>query len=288
VQDVDQDEPRRLAGADGARSPYWSPDSASIAYVAERELRRISVQRGASGVICPLPGPLFAEGTWSLDGEAIVFNSGRINGLSLSETASQGGTPEEMIMTADVSETATTASEPRFVQGAASPILLFTAGTRSGLKMYVKNLDTGQTAALGPGDRPVYSAAGHLIYQSDRGVYDLWDRPFSPDTPQFTGSDFPPRQNARQPSGSNDGTMAYLDGTAAGAQTLVWLSCIGEVLDAIDQPQPNIDQPSLSPDGQRVAVKSSESGNDDIWVHDLTRSTKTRMTFDAPDERQPG
>ncbi|MDA1236314.1 MAG: hypothetical protein O3A53_16140 [Acidobacteria bacterium] len=45
--------------------------------------------------------------------------------------------------------------------------------------------------------------------------------------------------------------------------------------------------PALSPDGQRVAVTSSESGNPDIWVHDLIRSTKTRLTFDAGPERTP-
>jgi Tol biopolymer transport system component len=45
--------------------------------------------------------------------------------------------------------------------------------------------------------------------------------------------------------------------------------------------------PALSPDGRRIAVSSAEGGTLDIWVHDLTRSTKTRLTFDAGSERTP-
>jgi Tol biopolymer transport system component len=46
-------------------------------------------------------------------------------------------------------------------------------------------------------------------------------------------------------------------------------------------------QLALSPDGQRVAVRSDESGNSDVWVHDLTRATNTRLTFDEQTEFQP-
>ena len=45
--------------------------------------------------------------------------------------------------------------------------------------------------------------------------------------------------------------------------------------------------PPSRPDGQRVAVLSNESGDPDVWVHDLTRSTKTRLTFDEVTEGQP-
>jgi hypothetical protein len=124
--------------------------------------------------------------------------------------------------------------------------------------MYAKNLDTGQTSALDPGDRHVYSAAtGHLIYQSERNVYDLWARPFSPETLEFTGPAFPLRQNARQPSISDDGTLAFLDSSGStGAMTLVWRDRSGSVLEKVGQPQQTMYSPALSPDGQRVAVYS--------------------------------
>ena len=45
--------------------------------------------------------------------------------------------------------------------------------------------------------------------------------------------------------------------------------------------------PALSPDGQRIAVGSEESGNRDIRVHDLIRSTATRLTSDEGAEGSP-
>jgi len=69
--------------------------------------------------------------------------------------------------------------------------------------------------------------------------------------------------------------------------TLVWRDRAGALLETIGQPQPNMFYPALSPDGQRIAVTSNESGSLDRWVHDLVRSTNTRLTFDAAQERMP-
>ena len=60
-----------------------------------------------------------------------------------------------------------------------------------------------------------------------------------------------------------------------------------ELLETIGQPQPGLSSLSLSPDGQRIAVTSVESGNEDIWIYDLIRSTKTRLTFDDGREARP-
>ena len=288
VQDLDQEEPRALAGTEGAILPFWSPDSEFIAFAAGDELRKISVHGGASGLVCPLLGARFFQGTWSPRGESIVFGAE----LTLYEVSSQGGSAEELVTLADLNDLglgAIAVSRPHFLPQDAGDVLVFTAGSGAASRMFAKNLDTGQMEALGIGDRPVYAAStGHLIYQSDRNAYNLWARPFSPANLQFTGAAFPLRQNARQPSLSQDGTLAYLDGSgSAGAQTLVWRNREGELLETVGQSQPIMRYPSLSPDGQRVAVTSSESGNQDIWVHDLIRSTKTRLTFDAAVERLP-
>jgi Tol biopolymer transport system component len=37
---------------------------------------------------------------------------------------------------------------------------------------------------------------------------------------------------------------------------------------------------SISPDGKRVALSAYEHGNLDVWIHDLERPVKTRLTFD--------
>jgi len=40
-------------------------------------------------------------------------------------------------------------------------------------------------------------------------------------------------------------------------------------------------QPSLSPDGKRVALTVSEGGNRDVWVFDSQRDAMTRLTFEG-------
>jgi Tol biopolymer transport system component len=112
--------------------------------------------------------------------------------------------------------------------------------------------------------------------------------PFSLGTLEATGQSFPINETGRAASVALDGTLVYTDSPATGGtRTLVWRDRSGELIEAIGQPQPNMEDPALSPDGRRVAVSSSEMGNRDIWVHDLIRSTKTRLTFDEGAEGSP-
>ena len=77
VQDLDQRQPRAIDGTEGAGRPFWSPDSGFIGFAAGGELKKVSVQGGLAIRVCELPGTAFPGGTWSPDGEVIVFSSGR-------------------------------------------------------------------------------------------------------------------------------------------------------------------------------------------------------------------
>jgi Tol biopolymer transport system component len=44
---------------------------------------------------------------------------------------------------------------------------------------------------------------------------------------------------------------------------------------------------ALSPDGRFVATTANDSDPGDIWIQDLERSTKTRLTFDAGSQSRP-
>ncbi len=289
VQDLDQDEPRKLPGTEGAVFPFWSPDSQLIGFAAGRELKMIPVRGGANGLICTLPGAYFWQGTWSPTGESIVLSAGRSVGATLYEVSAAGGSAKEVISSTDLRTEGSAVSQPHFLPPEAGRALVLTVGGQTTSLMFAKNLETGQTVELGPGDSPFYSAStGHLIYQAERDVYDLWARPFSTETFQFSGAALPLRPNARQPSVSQDGTLVFADGSVNEARTLVWRNRTGDLLETVGQPQLGLNNPDLSPDGRRVAVVSTDSGgSNDIWVHDLSRSTKTRLTFDEGVEMCP-
>ena len=279
VQDLDQDEPRELAGTEGAILPFWSPNSEFIGFAAAGELRKVSVLGGAIGLICRLPIQQFYQGAWNPIGDTIVFGSGEGVALSLYQVSAQGGTPQVLVADSDLEGATGFVSRPRFLPLETDPTLLFTLGDATNSTMYAKNLNAGQTEELGLGDRPVYSAStGHLIYQPERNVYDLWARPFSPESLQFTGAAFPVRENARQPSLSEDGTLAYLDGGTTTSVGLFWVDREGQSTAEgfIDTSSPN-PAPALSPEGRSVAYRDTNA----IWVQDLLRGSRVRLTDDA-------
>ena len=63
-----------------------------------------------------------------------------------------------------------------------------------------------------------------------------------------------------------------------GRQQLVWLDRRGEKTGEIGQAQEAIGSPALSPDGRLVAVAATEGSNQDVWVYDIARGVKTRVS----------
>ncbi len=55
VRDLDRETPRRLEGTEGAEDPFWSPDSQSIGFGTDNELKRIPVTGGEPITLCDLP-----------------------------------------------------------------------------------------------------------------------------------------------------------------------------------------------------------------------------------------
>ena len=152
--------------------------------------------------------------------------------------------------------------------------------------MIVQDLETHRRKVVGPGAYPLYSPNGHLIYQSAMYVPDLWAAPFSPDTWEIQGEAFPVSQNSRGATVASDGTLVYVDGTGS-QQQLVWLDRSGAKIGEIGQAQEWILHPKLSPDGNSLAVAATEELNRDVWVWDLTRNVKTRVTTNVEADDLP-
>ena len=280
VQDLDQRQPRAIDGTQGADDPFWSPDSNFIGFAAGGELKKVSVQGGLAMRVCELPGRFSFGGTWSPDGEVIVFSSGPP--IVLYEVPGRGGTPN-LLISPEESEGAPGGPAggiywPQFLPPeAGGRVLVFTSGSGIHETMMVQNLETGHRELLGPGAMPFCSPSGHLVYQPGVLTNDLWALPFSLDTLRATGEAFPISENSRGPTVAADQTLVYLDGTGLGQQ-LVWLDRRGEKTEEISQAQEVIGSPALSPDGRLVAVTATEGSNTDVWVYDITRGVRTRLS----------
>jgi hypothetical protein len=173
---------------------------------------------------------------------------------------------------------------PHFLPGeAGSRVLLFAAGPIDPTIM-VQNLNTGRSELLGSGDLPSYSATGHVVFRSGKSSSDLWARPFSKGDLRPTGPAFQIASNGADPSVSADGTLVYVD---AFSDQLVWFDRRGRKLGNIDPPAQGMYYPALSTDGRFAAVETMENGNLDVWVHDLTRGARTRLSADPAIEILP-
>ncbi len=267
--------------------PFWSPDSYFIGFTAAGELKKVSVQGGLAIRLCELPGTLYG-GTWSPDGEVIVFSSG----LLIYDVPGRGGTPN-LLISREESEGSPGGPTggivwPHFLPSeAGARVLVFTFGSATEQTMMVQNLETGQRELLGPGAVPFYSPSGHLVYQSGLQTYDLWALPFSLDTLRATGEAFPISQNSRGPTVAADQTLVYLDRSGSGQQQLVWLDRRGEKAGEIGPVQEVIGSPALSPDGLLVAVTATEGSNQDVWVYDIARGVRTRLSTSPASDWRP-
>ena len=151
----------------------------------------------------------------------------------------------------------------------------------------VYDLTSGRREALGPGASPVYSPSGHVVFESGNLETNLYAAPFSLASIRFTGERFPIREDAKLPSVAEDGTLVYLESRGDRMKQMVWRNRSGGKIGTVGQPQLGLVMPELSPDGRKVAVVATETGNWDIWVHDVVRGGKQRLTFDSANDNRP-
>jgi serine/threonine protein kinase/Tol biopolymer transport system component len=87
-------EEQPVPGTDGATSVFWKPDSRSLAFFANRKLKRIELPTGAAVLICDVQETSLTHGTWGADG---VILMGEPNGERIYSVPAAGGTPRETL-----------------------------------------------------------------------------------------------------------------------------------------------------------------------------------------------
>ena len=129
-----------------------------------------------------------------------------------------------------------------------------------------------------------YLPSGHLVYVN-RGT--LFAVPFDVDRLEVHGTPAPVldqvNYNAAKGSAQLDfsqtGTLIYRSGEAGGGLlTVAWLDGAGKTQPLLAKPG-GYGRPSMSPDGQRLALEVADGSGTDIWLYDWQRDTMTRLTF---------
>jgi Tol biopolymer transport system component len=283
VRDLARLETREIAGTEGAVRPFWSPDSRTIAYGAHGKLWRVLAEAGSPTAVCDLVSGLWdddAGGAWMADG-TIVYSNGN---AGLWRVPAQGGDPVQLLAPDPQRElhfhTANALPDGRSVvyvvhragEGAGTDTL----GLWSDGRARVLFQSAGQSL-----DEPAYSPSGHILFRRSPTNAGVWALPFSLARLEATGEAFPVSPGTRGPSVASDGTLVLLPPRRTRPVNLAWADRAGKILGRIDEPRLRARTAAISPGGDRVAVTEVSEGKSDIWLYDLRRGTRVRLTTDG-------
>jgi Tol biopolymer transport system component len=275
IRRLDSLVPEVLPGTDGGTFPFWSPDSRSIAFFADGQLKRLDLAAASALTLCAAAAG--RGGSWSEQGD-IVFSPNVLGGLQ--RVPAGGGSPIEITSTEGTPYTSH--RWPQILPGGRQVLYLATQQEdgRDRSAVFLASLDGGAPKQVLRSPSQAAFAHGHLLFVRDRT---LWAQPFDPGAARLSGAPVAIARDVLQDptiwrgifSTTDAGVLVYDTGQPGTALTLYDRD--GHELGPVGE-RGIIFDVNVSPDGTRVAV---------IWVYELGRGTSLRLTFDVRNETLP-
>ncbi len=271
-----------LAGTESAQSPFWSSDGRKIGFFANGKLKSVETEGGGVTQICDAPSG--RGGSWGKDG-TIIFAPG-FRGV-LQRVPGAGGTP---VPVTHLDESKHTSHRWPFFLPDGKHFLYLAINHQSADgqndMVYFASLDGKENAPILHSATNAQYASGSLLYVKG-GV--LAAQPFDPDSGKLSGAPQAIEHGVAEDSitwravfsVSDNGLLAFSGGSQTQTQ-LAWfdragkqLGVVGEKFDGLSNGLAGL---RISPDGEKAALAIS-GGVGDIWVMDLLRGVRSRLTF---------
>jgi eukaryotic-like serine/threonine-protein kinase len=290
VRPLDGAEARPLPGTQGARRPFWSPDGRAIGFFAFTELKRIDTGGGA-----PQPVTQIIAGTaasWGLGGN-ILFSGIMSRTISPSPNGllrvdAERGLSE--VATRPVAQS-TGHRYPQFLPGGRQ-FLFYADGTADVRGVYLGSLDSAETTRLVASDsQGAYLAPDWLLFVR-RGTllaqrFDIDRR--SPIGEAVTVAEsvaWDPVTGGAAISTSDVNIFAYRSGHSS--THVAWFDRSGHELGTLASFEgTGLSNPSLSPDGRRVAGERTVNNETALWLVDSSHQMLFARTPDENMARYP-
>jgi len=272
-----------LAGTEGAAAPFFSPNGQWVAFFAAGKLQKVAVEGGAPIPLCEAPSP--GGGTWEAD-DHIVAALDVSRGLF--GVSAAGGTLQQLTNPgADPSRTVMHRWPQALPRGKGILFAATNASLEGSLQVLASNGSHPRTVVQNS-TYGRFLASGHLIYLQ-RGV--LFAAPMDVDRLELTGSAVPLISAVSIADGradfdlSSTGTLVYRRGKARSSLPS-WIDASGKI-ETTPFEAGNYSTPRLSPDGKQLALAATRDGKQSLWVYDLSRGTRHRLTSEDESELLP-
>ena len=283
---------RPISGTEGGTFPFWSPDSRFIGFFAGGKLKKVAIAGGPPTVLCEAPAG--SGGSWSRDNVLLFAPGGTQHGLQ--RVSSAGGVPT-VVTSVDPVTGEDDHRWPHFLPDGQH--FFYTARTGgccpaskpSVIRM--GSLDAADAAIpLLQAESSVSYASGYVLFARDEI---LMAQPFDPEARQLKGDAFPLAENISREgsryvgaSVSENGTLVYGSGSSGDQRQLTWFDRAGRALGTLGEVA-RYQNLALSPDEHRVAVSltTPDPLNMDIWIIDIARNIRSRLTTDPGTDAAP-
>jgi eukaryotic-like serine/threonine-protein kinase len=289
LQRVGSPDVRVLPGTEGANHPFWSPGGAYLAFFANGKLQKVAVAGGAPQALANVWAA--RGGSWGRR-DVIIYEPDAGSPLWRINSDGSGAAPvtDHIFSGQDQSH-----RWPVFLPDGNH--FLFWAGNFAGAKddrasgIFASSLDGKERKLVTLAHSSFALDSSHLFYADDERH--LVSVAFNPNDATLGGNATvianvvaaqPATYWAALTAGGN-GTLIYNTSTEAALSVLTWMDRSGKQLAQVGEPAVQCN-PTLSPDGTRVAVDISDqkANNVDIWLESTSRAGNSRFTFDPSEE----
>ena len=282
---MDDPQIKPIPGTRNAHNPFFSPDGQWVGFFTEKQLKKVSVAgREPLTLHENISGGAAAFGSWDDDG-TIVFSVYRGN-LGLQRIPENGGQTETLV--AQVPEDGEACyCYPQVLPGGNAILYSHVYSNLSRTSCIEAFFpETGKRqVVLNNASYATYVSSGHLIFVRDNVLMVV---PFDVEQLEITGREVPLvnddvefdwTEKTPQITISGDGSIVYISGSELPKRELVWVDHQSEP-EFLGAAADVYEGPSLSPDGQRIAVgiRSQKEDNIRVYVYDVQLGTFMPLT----------
>ncbi|MBZ5599838.1 MAG: protein kinase [Acidobacteriia bacterium] len=286
VRPMDKLEAHALPGTDNATFPFWSPDGRSVAFFADGKLKSLDLNGGSPLVICDAAQG--RGGTWGPGGVILLTTDTQ---APIVRVSASGGTP--VPVTALDRTKHTSHRWPFFLPDGKH--FFYVAINHDSSKsdqdaIYLASLDGTENRVLFRSLSNAVYSSGFVLFARDS---QLMAQGFDPASGKLRGD---PQVVANgvandlstwhmDASASDNGLLVMGSGGAPDWQ-LIWVDRTGKRIGTVAEKLSNLQFAHLSPQGDRIALQVDVGAND-IWVLDVARGVRTRLTFGPVSNNYP-